>query len=134
MEADRIEQFKGDLAKMRSKTGRAGLETRLEIFGAVLMSAAAIVAFVTYEVSLSQSDPRNIQSGLTLAITMLILAVVGAALFLRYSMARFLRLWLLRQLYEGQANTERLVQAVDASARLDLRQVPSPAGESGKAT
>jgi hypothetical protein len=27
-------------------------------------------------------------------------------------MARFLRLWLLRQLYEGQANVDRVVDAV----------------------
>jgi hypothetical protein len=34
---------------------------------------------------------------------------VGAAVFLRYSLARFLRFWLLRQLYEGQAQVDQLV-------------------------
>jgi hypothetical protein len=43
---------------------------------------------------------------------MLGVAVLGAAVFLRYSMARFLRLWLLRQLYESQANVERVVDAI----------------------
>ena len=38
--------------------------------------------------------------------------VAGAALFLRYSIAAFLRMWLLRNLYEGQANTDRIVEAV----------------------
>ena len=43
---------------------------------------------------------------------MLALAVVGAAVFLRYSLARFLRFWLLRQLYEGQAHIDQVVAAL----------------------
>jgi hypothetical protein len=40
------------------------------------------------------------------------LTLAGAALYLRYALANFLRMWLLRQLYEGQANTDRIVDAV----------------------
>ena len=54
----------------------------------------------------------KIQEQIVFAIWFLILTVVGAAMFLRYALARFLRMWLLRQLYEGQANTDRIVDAV----------------------
>ena len=37
--------------------------------------------------------------------------VIGAALFVRYSTTRYLRYWLVRQMYEGQANTDRIVEA-----------------------
>ena len=40
------------------------------------------------------------------------IVVAGAALFIRYSFAAFLRMWLLRNLYEGQANTDRIVEAI----------------------
>jgi hypothetical protein len=40
------------------------------------------------------------------------MAVVGAALFLVGSIARVLRVWLLRQLYEGQAHVEQLSAAL----------------------
>ena len=44
---------------------------------------------------------------------MLALAVAGAAVFLRYSLARFLRFWLLRQLYEGQSHIDQVVAALN---------------------
>ncbi len=122
MEADRIEQFKSDVADMRSKGGRAGREMRWELVGIALMAIAAVAAFVAYEASRSQSDPRNIESGIILAIAMLVLAVIGAAVFLRYSIARFLRFWLLRQMYEGQTNTDRMVDAAAGGARTDPRR------------
>ena len=33
-------------------------------------------------------------------------------MFLRYSLARFLRFWLLRQLYEGQAHIDQVVASL----------------------
>ncbi|WP_421118710.1 hypothetical protein ACE2AJ_15275 [Aquihabitans daechungensis] len=41
-------------------------------------------------------------SSIILAVFGLSLAVIGMALFLRYSMGRFLRFWLLRLIYEQQ--------------------------------
>jgi hypothetical protein len=38
--------------------------------------------------------------------------VGGGFVFLRYSLGKFLRLWLLRQMYEGQAHVEQIVEAV----------------------
>ena len=57
---------------------------------------------------------------------MLGLAVVGAAVFLRYSLARFLRFWLLRQLYEGQANIDRLVGALGQPNSSEEHDVAEP--------
>jgi hypothetical protein len=37
---------------------------------------------------------------------------VGGAVFLRYSMAQFLRFWLARLSWEQQAQTDRMVEAV----------------------
>ena len=69
-------------------------------------------SFAKTAVTLNQSDTRDVLSSGILAVAMLGVAVLGAAVFLRYSMARFLRLWLLRQLYESQANVERVVDAI----------------------
>jgi hypothetical protein len=57
---------------------------------------------------------------------MLGLSVAGAAVFLRYSLARFLRFWLLRQLYEGQAHMDRLVSTLGNRGTAD-GDVPSDA-------
>ncbi len=131
MEPQRIAQFKADLADIRSTAGRSRLEMRLEALGVVLMVGAAIAALVAWDVSLNQSDPRNVQSDITLAVAMIVVAVVGAALFVRYSIARFLRLWLLRQLYEGQANTERIIGSMPASP-VPPRRSPYGNGRPGR--
>jgi hypothetical protein len=109
----RIEQFKGDVSDMKLRTGTASRETALLVLGIVLMVVGVVGAFVTYEASLNLNSPLDLQSYNMLAITFLTITVVGAAIFVRYSVAKFLRLWLLRQLYESQANTDRIVEALD---------------------
>jgi hypothetical protein len=53
------------------------------------------------------------------------LAVVGGALFLRYSLAGFLRFWLARLTYEQKAQTDRVVGAVtDGDAVLSDTSAP----------
>ncbi len=80
------------------------------------MVAGVVLAFVAYQVSLGKDDSRDIDSLQILAIAMLALAVVGGAVFLRYSLARFLRFWLLRQLLEGQAHIDAVVAALAPGA------------------
>jgi hypothetical protein len=109
---NRIDQFKSDVTELNLKTGNAGLEKLLSILGLLMMIAGVLVAFLAYVASRNYSDARDIQTMLILAVTMGALSIFGAALFLRYSFAAFLRMWLLRNLYEGQANTDRIVEAV----------------------
>jgi hypothetical protein len=41
------------------------------------------------------------------------LIVAGAALFVRYSMTRYMRFWLLRVIYEERAQTDRTVETLE---------------------
>ena len=109
----RIEQFKSDVSDMKLKTGTASRETGLLTLGIVLMVLGVVGAFLIYQSSLNENDPRNIQSDIIFAITSLAVTVAGAAVFVRYSIAKFMRIWLLRQLYETQANTDRIVDAIN---------------------
>jgi len=45
------------------------------------------------------------------------LMIGGAALFVRYSMARYLRFWLIRLVHESRVNTERVVDAIEGRSR-----------------
>ncbi len=47
-----------------------------------------------------------------MAIAGLAVTVVGAALFVRYSMAHFLRFWLARLSFEQANHTDRVVEAL----------------------
>jgi hypothetical protein len=113
----RIDQFKSDVADMRVKSNRGRRDSALQILGVVLMIVGVVVAFIVYQSSTNEGDARNIQSDIILAITMLALSVLGAALFVFASIARFLRLWLLRQVYESQEQVERVLTAVRQEQR-----------------
>jgi hypothetical protein len=112
---DRIERLKSDAAEL--KVGQsAGRDSLYQTAGAVAMGAGVVLAFAAYQLSLGKDDTRDIQSLQIMSVAMLALAVVGAAVFLRYSLARFLRFWLLRQLYEGQSHIDQVVAALGERA------------------
>lgn len=108
----RVERFKAEAADLNLKAGNSGLESKLQALGALLMVVGVVVTLLLYASSLNIDDPRDIQSNIILSIGMLALSIIGAAMFLRYSLAKFLRFWLLRQLYESQSHIEEVVDAV----------------------
>jgi len=104
---DRVAQFKTEIAEMKLKTARTNVENVLLITGIVLMVVGIALSFGAYSASLnvtatpgSNVDILNSNSYTPLAIAGLALTVAGGCLFVRYSLARFLRFWLLRQIYE----------------------------------
>lgn len=118
-DTDRISQFKSDIADMKLKTGAGNKENLLQVAGAVLMVAGIALAFIAYmacrNVTPNVARQAPLVDGntyLALAITGLAVAVSGAAMFLRYSLAKFMRIWLLRQMYESQAHIDQVVAAV----------------------
>jgi hypothetical protein len=115
---DKIEEFRAAVADLKLRSGRQRSDLIKEIVGAVLMVGGFVAGLIIYESSLSQGSALNLGSEQILALTMLGLVVIGAALFVSGTMARFLRVWMLRQLYEGQAHVDQLVQSITGDGRL----------------
>lgn len=108
----RREQFKADVAELKLKSRRGRRDGLWRVLGALLMLVGVVAAFLVYQVSLSKTDFRDIQSEQILAIAFLALAVLGAALYVAAAIASLLRVWLLRQLYEGQQQVDQLSEAL----------------------
>lgn len=100
--AGRREQFEEDIAAVRIRTGKAEAEQRFSLLGIVALVTGAVICLIAYLASGGQSDTRDVISSVILALFGMSVSIIGAALFLRYSLARFLRLWLLRLIYEQQ--------------------------------
>ena len=100
--AVRREQFEEEIAAVRIRTGKAEAEQRWTILGLVGIGAGVVIALIAYFSSTGQSDSRDVISSAILALVGVSLTIAGGALFLRYSVARFLRFWLLRVIYEQQ--------------------------------
>ena len=126
----RVEQFRAEIDELKLKGGSAENEKRLLALGVVLMVAGiALAVFGAIEVGTNGGSPADqrayLAQGSFLGIA---LVIAGAALFVRYSLARYLRFWLIRSTYEGRSNADRVVAAIErASGPVDPGAVPGGA-------
>ena len=114
---ERVEQFQAEINSMKVKASGAENESRLLILGIVLAVADLALAIVGGVQVGGAADALDQQSFLaTGSFLGIALIIAGAALFVRYSLARYLRFWLVRLVYESRANTDRIVEAIDRAA------------------
>lgn len=104
---DRIAQFEAEVAELGLATGPVGRERLLQKVGGALLVAGPIIAVIAYFLSYGTNDPREQRDALIVAVIGLSLAVSGGFVFLRYSMANFLRFWMLRLVHEQRGSLER---------------------------
>lgn len=96
----RADRFVRELRELKipdPAAGRSGLWLRL---GVVLMVAGPVLAVLAYVMSHGTTNPLAQRDAITLALGGVAVSVVGAALFLRYSLTNFLRFWLARQSHD----------------------------------
>lgn len=109
---DRRAQFHDAVAEHRLKVDGARSDRPLLLFGVILMVGGVVGGFVSYNASLAQDDLRDVGSSQILAIAFLAVTGVGAAVYIVTGVARVLRVWLLRQLVEGQARADQIAAAL----------------------
>lgn len=104
----RADRFVRELAELKipdPAAGRAALWLRA---GMALMVLGPALAAAAYFVSHGTRDPLVQRDALALGLAGVTAAVVGSALFLRYSLTGFLRFWMARQSYDLAQLTDRL--------------------------
>jgi ABC-type bacteriocin/lantibiotic exporter with double-glycine peptidase domain len=82
----------------RLRARRAGRDRLLATLGAVAMAVGVVAAVVAYAKSATADDLLVQNDAQVLSVVALVVAVVGGVVFLRYSLAEFLRFWLARAL------------------------------------
>ncbi|MEE2033253.1 hypothetical protein [Rhodococcus chondri] len=104
----RADRFTRELAELKipdPSTGRSGLWLRL---GIALMVLGPVLGVVAYFMSHNTSDALVQRDALVLAVAGVSVGIVGAAVFLRYSLTGFLRFWMARQAYDLSVLADRL--------------------------
>lgn len=112
----RVAQFKDDVAAMKLRDPRASRDRMLGIAGAALMAVGIALGVLAYFTSSGASSAFNTQGpaeqrdAIVIGLLGVTFALVGGAMFLRYSLAQFFRFWLARLIYEQQTATDRIVE------------------------
>ena len=109
---ERVERFKAEAAELNLKAGNTGREAQFQALGALLMFVGVVGSLIAYLGATGAGATGDVVEMVGLGIFFLTLGVVGSAIFLRYSLAKFMRFWLLRQMYEGQAHIDQVVEAI----------------------
>jgi hypothetical protein len=114
---DRIEQFKADIAELKisdPSSGRDRLAVRLGITAMVIGIVLGVYAYsLSYGADADNPAPQQ-RDAIVLGLIGVAVAVVGAAIYLKGALAGFLRFWLLRDLHERRAQTDRLLEGLGA--------------------
>lgn len=92
---DRADRFVAGLPDATDRTRRDVIRGRV---GAVTMVAGVIVALAGVLLSQASDNPLDQNTQLTLAVFGVALVGLGGVVFLRYSLGRLLRYWMLRML------------------------------------
>ena len=113
----RVEEFKAEIADMRLRDPATGRDRQLLRLGGALLAVGVVLTVVAYFMSHGTTNPLTQRDAIILALAGVAVSLAGGALFLRYSLATFLRFWLARLIYEQQAQTDRIVAQTDAAPR-----------------
>jgi hypothetical protein len=110
---NRGDQFRADMATLQVKTsGKASSERAGGIIGVVLMVASIVVGVGSFVNAGNQTNALDQNELIILGFVCVSAAIIGAAMWLRYTLVRFWRFWMLRSLYEGQAHLDEVVTAI----------------------
>lgn len=112
MSDNRIERFKEGVAELDVSAAGGARDKPLVALGLVMMLAGPVIGFLCYFSSVNADFAEDQNELIILTLAGMGISLVGLGIFLRYSLGRFLRFFLMRQLYEGQANRDELAAAM----------------------
>jgi len=104
----RADRFARELSDLKISDPAAGHPRLWQRLGAAAMVAGIAAGVVAYLVSHRTTSSLTQGDAVTIGLGGVTLSVVGAAVFLRYSLTGFLRFWMARQSFELNMLAERV--------------------------
>lgn len=104
-----------DLGATGSVGKTEGLLLRLSSIALGLGVVLAIAGAAMLTTTSDGADQRAFLSQTTFLGTVIV--IVGAALFVRYSLGKYLRFWMIRLIHEQRTQTDRIVDAIDRASQ-----------------
>jgi hypothetical protein len=103
----RADRFTRELADLKIADPAAGHPRLWQRAGAALMAGGIVLGVASYLISQRTGSSLTASTAITISLGGVTLALVGGAIFLRYSLTGFLRFWMARQSFELNLLAER---------------------------
>ena len=110
--SDRLAQFQDEVAKLKVTGGGANPERLAAQWGIGIAILGFVIAIIAYWSALDSADPNDQTRGLIVAVIAMGGVVVGIVIWLRNSLTRYLRYWLIRLVFEEREQTDQIVKAL----------------------
>ena len=112
MSSSRLAQFEAEVAKLKVTGGGANPERLGSRWGIGLTIVGFVVAVIAWFSAKDSSDVNTILRSQIFAFIGVGIAVVGIVIWVRNSLTRYMRYWIIRLVYEQREQTEQLIQGL----------------------
>jgi hypothetical protein len=113
MSSERLAQLREEVSKLKVTGGMANPERLAGKWGIGLTIFGFVVAIVSWWSAFNAGNFESIHRSAIFAAIGVGLAIVGMILWIRNSLTRYLRFWLIRLVYEQREQTDRLIAALE---------------------
>jgi hypothetical protein len=112
MSSSRLAQFEEEVAKLKVTGGGANPERLGAQWGIGLTILGFVIAIISWFSAKDSGDVNTILRSQIVAVIGIGVSVVGIVIWVRNSLTRYLRYWIVRLVYEQREQTELLVKAL----------------------
>jgi hypothetical protein len=113
MSSERLNQLREEVSKLKVTGGMANPERLAGKWGIGLTIFGFVVAIVSWWSAFNSADlGTNVRSQI-FALIGIGISIVGMILWIRNSLTRYFRFWLIRLVYEQREQTDRLIAALE---------------------
>jgi hypothetical protein len=112
MSSSRLAQFEAEVAKLKVTGGGANPERLGSRWGIGLTILGFVIAIISWWSALDGKDALSVLRAEIFAIIGVGISIVGIVIWVRNSLTRYMRYWIIRLVYEQREQTEQLIQAL----------------------
>lgn len=111
---ERVAEFRQAIEDLGSPGSVGKTEGMLLKLSSLALGLGVVLAIVGAAMLTTTSDAADQRAFLgQTTFLAIVLVVVAAALFVRYSLGRYLRFWMIRLIHEQRTQTDRIVEAIE---------------------
>ena len=109
MSTSRLAQFETEVTRLKVSGGGANAERTAECVGLGLIVTGFVIAVISWWSAYNAGRIEDVHRAAIFAAIGIGVAIVGAIVWLRNSLTRYFRYWIVRLVYEQREQTDRLL-------------------------